>query len=137
MQRFVPLGPGKSIMKYEVYRNKNSSDEDFNTISAMYKRIMSEDKDLCAAAQKNINRGVFVNGELHPKKEKGPLFFQKLCREAMQEHHKREQAAGDEIWPSRQNLPKTAGGAASQKDIGFCSAVDCCSKPKQQEALAF
>lgn len=121
-------------MKYEVYRNKNSSEEDFETISSMYKRIMSEDKYLCANAQRNINAGVFVNGELHPKMEKGPLFFQKSVRDLVTAHHKREQEAGDEIWPSRQTLPKTA--AAAEKDVGFCSAVNCCSKANK-EALAF
>jgi len=134
IQRFVPHGPGKSTMKYEVFRNKNSSDEDFETISSMYKRIMSEDKYLCANAQKNINAGVFVNGLLHPKMEKGPLFFQKCVRDCVTEHHKREQDAGDEIWPSRQQLP--AGSDTAQKDIGFCSKIDCCSKINK-EALAF
>ncbi|OAG44726.1 hypothetical protein AYO21_01216 [Fonsecaea monophora] len=77
IQRFVPSGPVKSTMRYEVYRNKNSSDEDFELVNQIYKRIMSEDKYLCVNTQKNLNAGVFVNGELHPRMEKGPLFFQK------------------------------------------------------------
>lgn len=133
MQRFVPSGPTKSTMKYEVYRNKNSSDEDFEIINAMYKRIMSEDKYLCLNAQKNLNAGVFVNGEMHPKMEKGPLFFQKSVRDLLQSHHKRETDAGCEIWPARQNLPKTA--STSEKDVNFCAAVDFCKV--NHEALAF
>ena len=70
MQRFVPSGPTRSTMRYEVYRNKKSSDADFEVISAMYKRIMSEDKELCTRAQKNLSAGVFVNGEMHPRMEK-------------------------------------------------------------------
>lgn len=134
MQRFVPVGPTRSAMRYEVYRNKNSSDADFQTISAMYKRIMSEDKELCTNAQRNLNAGVFVNGEMHPRMEKGPLFFQKLVREIVTSHHAKETQANREIWPARQNLPKIA--VVSEKDINFCSALDCCSKEKQ-EALAF
>lgn len=129
IQRFVPSGPTKSTMKYEVYRNQNSSDEDFETISAMYKRIMSEDKYLCANAQRNLNAGVFVNGEMHPRMEKGPLFFQKSVRDLVQAHHKREVEADCEIWPARQSIPKTA--ATSENDVNFCSAVDCCRIPKE------
>ncbi|KAI1865431.1 uncharacterized protein JN550_008479 [Neoarthrinium moseri] len=123
MQRFVPKGPNRSVMSYEVYRNKNSSDEDFQVINDIYKRIMSEDKYLCANAQQNINAGVFVNGELHPRLEQGPLFFQKSVRELVTAHHKQEQQAKREIWPARQSLPRTAD--VSEKDLGFCSAVDC------------
>lgn len=111
-------------MKYEVYRNKNSSDEDFKLIDDIYKRIMSEDKVLCANAQKNIDAGVFICGELHPKMEKGPLYFQELVRDALTEHHELEGRLGEEIWPARQSLPKSA--AAVEKDMNFCSAVDCC-----------
>ncbi|KZZ94259.1 Rieske [2Fe-2S] domain protein [Moelleriella libera RCEF 2490] len=124
IQKFVPLGAGKSIMRYEVYRNKKSSDEDFKYIDDVYKRVMSEDKVLCANAQKNINTGVFVNGEMHPKMEKGPLYFQKLVRDALMEHHQLEIKVGEEVWPARQTLPKSA--TATEKDLNFCSAVDCC-----------
>lgn len=120
-------------MRYEVYRNKNSSDEDFEIIDSMYKRIMSEDKYLCANAQKNLNTGVFVNGEMHPTMEKGPLFFQKSVRDLMQAHHKREVDANCEIWPARQALPKAA--STSENDVGFCSAVDCCRINKDAIAV--
>lgn len=137
MQRFAPDGPSKSTMRYEVYRNKNSSDEDFEVIAAMYRRIMSEDKDLCARAQKNINAGIFINGEMHPKLEKGPLYFQNLVREAVQTHYKRESDAERELWPARQTLPRAA--AAANSDVEFCAslcpAADQCSVNK--EALAF
>lgn len=111
-------------MRYEVYRNKHSSDADFKVIDELYKRIMSEDKYLCANAQKNLDAGVFVNGELHPEMERGPLYFQKTVREVVQEHYKKEQDDGAEIWPARQRVPKTE--KVSQADANFCSAVDCC-----------
>ena len=131
IQRFVPHGPNKSSMRYEVYRNKHSSDEAFDTISAMYKRIMSEDKYLCQNAQKNINAGIFVNGEMHPVMEAGPLYFQKTVREVVTAHFEKEQRLGSEISPAQQKVPKTA--AASQSDANFCSAVDCCRKGKIEE----
>ena len=89
----------------------------------MYKRIMSEDKYLCDHAQKNINAGIFVSGELHPRMEKGPLYFQKLVRESIHEHHEREKLAKQEIWPARQSLPSDA--LVSHKDIELCSGLSC------------
>ncbi|KAI6783464.1 uncharacterized protein J7T54_005493 [Emericellopsis cladophorae] len=133
IQRFVPSGPNNSVMRYEVFRNKNSTDEDFELITSMYKRIMSEDKYLCANAQKNLNKGVFVNGEMHPRMEKGPLYFQRLVREHMVAHHKREQDAGREIWPSRQQIPSSA--TASNNDMKLCSSLEC--PVANKEALAF
>ncbi|KAK2761406.1 hypothetical protein FQN54_001928 [Arachnomyces sp. PD_36] len=123
IQKFVPNGPTSSSMRYEVYRNKSSSEEDFQLINQMYKRIMSEDKVLCDLAQKNLNSGVFVNGEMHPKMEKGPLYFQKVVRETVTEHHRREKAAREEIWPARQNLPENA--LVSQEDVEFCKGLAC------------
>lgn len=132
IQRFVPLGPSKSQMRYEVYRNKNSSDADFKTISDMYKRIMSEDKYLCANAQKNIDAGVFVNGELHPDLEKGPLFFQKTVREVVTEHWEKEQRdnGGEEIWPARQRVSEKGIGEATKQDDNFCKMVESCGRAK-------
>ena len=126
-------------MRYEVYRHKESSDEDFELINSTFKRIMSEDKYLCANTQKNLNAGVFENGLLHPEMEKGPLYFQGMVRDLVLEHHKREEAAQREIWPARQTLPSTA--STSIEDIEFCSKLKgknkaeddgCCSSVARQ-----
>ncbi|KAA8642966.1 hypothetical protein EYZ11_007252 [Aspergillus tanneri] len=121
MQRFVPTGPTTCVMRYEVYRNVSSSEEDFQLINQMYKRIMSEDKYLCVHTQKNLNTGVFVNGELHPRMEKGPLYFQAAVRDIVQQHHRREQEEGHEIWPARQSVPATA--QTSKEDLDFCAQL--------------
>ncbi|RQM04710.1 hypothetical protein DH86_00003677 [Scytalidium sp. 3C] len=106
-----------------LYRNKNSSDADFELVNSMYKRIMSEDKYLCDLTQKNLNAGVFVNGELHPRMEKGPLYFQKVVRDLLTEHYRREQEAKQEIWPARQVLPRS--NSVTQNDVSFCSNLSC------------
>lgn len=124
MQRFIPSGPSNTSIQYEVYRNKNVSEESFQLVNQMYKRVMTEDKALCTAAQKNLNTGVFVNGEMHPKMEKGPLYFQQLVRETVTEFRKREQVAKQEIWPARQQLPDAAV-AVSADDVEFCSGLVC------------
>jgi hypothetical protein len=68
--RCIPISASQTKMEYEVYRGNNASDEEFNEISDCFKQILKEDKDLCNAAQKNLNAGIFVNGELHPRVEK-------------------------------------------------------------------
>ncbi|PVI07109.1 ISP domain-containing protein [Periconia macrospinosa] len=123
MQKFMPTSPTTTHVYYEVYRNRHSSEQDFQTINEMYKRIMSEDKELCNLAQKNLNAGVFINGELHPHMEKGPLYFQKVCREIVVEWHAREKKAGHEIWPARQVLPGKAEQA--NEDVDFCEGLSC------------
>lgn len=133
IQRFVPSSAQTCSMQYQVFRNKHSSDEDFERVNQIYKRVMSEDKVLCDAAQRNLNGGVFVNGELHPQKEMGPLYFQKLVREAVTEHHAREQLLKSEIWPAKQTLPATAPSSKrSFADAAFCAGLAPCQASNSQ-----
>lgn len=57
-------------MEYEVYRHQSASDEDFNEIDQTFKTVMGEDKVLCEGAQRNLDTGVFMSGQLHPEAEK-------------------------------------------------------------------
>lgn len=136
MQKFLPIAPTKSVMYYEVWRNKHSSEEDFLLISQMYKRVMQEDKVLCERSQQNITAGVFVNGEMHPHMEKGPLFIQKRCREVVMEHHKREQAAGKQLWPAKQQLENQGNSVISNEDVEFCEGL-ACGNDNEKGALAW
>jgi hypothetical protein len=112
-------------MEYEVYRHKDATDEGFEKIDAIFKRILGEDKVLCNNAQRNLAAGVFVNGELHPRKEQGPLYFQSKVREILQSYRKREEALKKEIWPAQQVLPRGASTGASVEDMMFCNKLDC------------
>ena len=97
IQKFMPKSPSESTMYYEVWRNKDSVEEDFLLISDTYKRVMGEDKVLCERSQRNIEAGTFISGELHPQKEKGPIFFQKRDREIVLEYAARERKAGKKL----------------------------------------
>lgn len=132
VQKFLPSSATTSKMAYEIYRNKNSSDADFKLISEMYERVMREDKVLCDNAQKNLERGVFVNGQLHPKYEKAPLFFQNTVRDVITEHYNREKKEGREIWPARQKLVENV--EISNQDEEICAGISCGS---QKEILAW
>ena len=57
-------------MEYEVYRNRNATDQAFHHTNNLFKVVMTEDKYLCNAAQRNLNTGVFMSGQLHPVAEK-------------------------------------------------------------------
>ena len=126
IQKFLPKGPKESSMSYEVYRNRDSSETDFRLISDMYERVMREDKVLCNNAQRNLERGVFVNGQLHPKFEKAPLFFQETCREVVTEHYEKEVAQGCEIAPAKQNVDVDA--EVSRSDENICAGLSCGSQ---------
>src|ERR1700761_2099385 len=123
LQRFLPDGPKKSTMHYQIFRNKNSTEEEFQLIHQLYKKVVGEDKVLCELAQRNLNAEIFVNGEMHPRLEKGPLFFQKVVRKVIREHWEREKAAKREIWPARQQLPSSA--TVSTEDAEMCSSLSC------------
>lgn len=66
----IPISANKTKVENEVYRHKSATDEEFAAINAFYKQVLDEDRVLCNESQKNLNAGVFVNGELHPDKER-------------------------------------------------------------------
>jgi hypothetical protein len=134
----MPKSPTESVMYYEVWKNKNSSQEDFLLISDTYKRVMGEDKVLCERAQKNIESGMFINGELHPHMEKGPLFFQKRCREIVMEHGMKEKKAGKKIWPAKQQLDAATGTEGISKEMeDFCEGLSCGTENDGKSDLAW
>lgn len=125
-------------MRYEVYRNKSSSDADFTRIDGIYKRVMAEDKYLCDLTQKNLNTGVFVNGELHPKMEMGPLYFQKSVKAEVTKHWQKEREGKAEIWPARMRLDEMGGSVlVSGREVEFCEGLGCGEGGGMREGLAW
>ncbi|KAF9630071.1 hypothetical protein BFW01_g252 [Lasiodiplodia theobromae] len=70
IQRMIPVTATISRIENEVYRHKNATDKEFNDLCEFYKQVLEEDKELCIGAQRNLNSGVYTNGEFHPDKEK-------------------------------------------------------------------
>ena len=68
--RVIPISASQTKMEYEVYRHEEADDEEFTAITTCFRQILKEDKDLCTGTQKNLNGGIFLNGELHPRAEK-------------------------------------------------------------------
>jgi hypothetical protein len=70
IQRMIPVSATKTRIENEIYRHKSASNERFEALCDFYRQVLEEDKDLCVGAQTNLNSGVFINGELHPEKER-------------------------------------------------------------------
>lgn len=125
MMRCVATSATTSHMEYQVFRHKDAKDEDFNFLDALFKRVLGEDKDLCNAAQKNLNTGVYVSGELHPKMEKGSLYIQDSVRRIVKAHFEEEQKVGHQIWPARQTIDQLR---AVDEDEDFCNKLACAAE---------
>lgn len=117
-------------MEYEVYRHVDATDAEFEHIDSLFKRILGEDKYLCNETQKNLNAGVYVNGQLHSAYEEGPLYFQSLVKKIVMDHRAEEERLKKEIWPAMQ---KVEGASCTNSDMDFCAALD----PEKSRALAW
>lgn len=109
-------------MEYEVYRHKDATDEEFDHIDSFFKRVLGEDKYLCDEVQKNLNAGVFINGELHPDLESAPIYFQSTVRKLLADHRKKENDKGEELWPARRLMPHSE---VTKDDNAFCDGLAC------------
>ncbi len=75
-----------------------------------YRKVVDEDFELCEKVQKNLERGVFETGPLHPFHEEGVHAFQGMVLRALREQAQAEEHAGEEIWaakPKNQSFAKT------------------------------
>lgn len=134
IMRCVPVSPSQTHMEYEVYRHKDATDEAFDGINKIFKQVLKEDKDLCNAAQKNLNIGVYVHGKLHPQHEKGPLFFQRTVKGLVVAHHDVEEKEGKEIWPA---TPVLDMESQSSEEVDFCRKLDCQANAGGNSPLAW
>ncbi|KAF2148110.1 iron-sulfur cluster-binding protein [Myriangium duriaei CBS 260.36] len=134
IMRCIPISASQTKMEYEVYRHRKASDKDFTDISEFFKQVLREDKDLCNAAQKNLNAGIFTAGKLHPQREKGTLYFQKLTKEQVMEHRKLELLRNENIYPA---MPLADLTTKQSEEIAFCKALDCEHADKTKPELVW
>lgn len=119
-------------MHYQIFRHKNAKPELFDKVNTLYKQVMSEDKGLAAGVQKNMERGLFVNGLMHPRVESAVLHQQARLREMVKEHAAKEKVAGHQLWPAAQ-VPNE--DPATKDDEAFCAGLACA--PAIQPTLAW
>jgi len=63
--------PGESRMEFDYYFNGET--ENFEKYFNFTRQVALEDYDLCVAAQKNLERGIYCEGVLNPIKENGVI----------------------------------------------------------------
>lgn len=132
LQRFLPQDARHTKMHYQIFRNRNAKQEHFDKINTLYKQVMLEDKGLASGVQKNMERGHFVNGLLHPQVESAVIHQQAKTREAVMQHAAEESNKGCQIWPVAQ--PPTTD-VVSNEDVSFCVSLNC--NPTRQSSLAW
>ncbi|GAA5905784.1 hypothetical protein JCM8208_000897 [Rhodotorula glutinis] len=120
--KICPTGPRSCNVSFDVYRHKTCTDEQFDEAHKFFVQVETEDKMLCANVQKNLERGNYNSGPLHPTRESGCIYFQKWYVEHLKEHHTKEQAAGTEIRGGKSFYR----GAPTDVD-DFAAQVDACS----------
>lgn len=70
--------PGTSTMEFDYYHR--GSDEEFEGYFNFVRQVALEDFELCEKAQSNLEKGIYGEGILNPKKENGVAFYQQQVR---------------------------------------------------------
>lgn len=123
LQRFLPLSANKTKMHYQIFRHRDAKPELFKLVNDLYVQVMTEDKDMVSGVQRNLQRGLFVNGELHSRVESAALHTQAKTREAVMQHRKMEEQEGRKIWPAvRTDLGQDQ---ETKEDEEFCASLTC------------
>lgn len=73
--------PGVSRMEFDYYHS--GTDGEFEEYFKFVRQVALEDFELCEKAQENLERGVYGEGILNPKKENGVAFYQQRVRKAV------------------------------------------------------
>ncbi|KAF8858673.1 Bet v1-like protein [Acephala macrosclerotiorum] len=73
--------PGVSRMEFDYYHS--GSEEEFTEYYKFVRQVALEDFELCEKAQQNLERGVYGEGILNPRKENGVVFYQRRVRECV------------------------------------------------------
>lgn len=84
LMRTVPTGPTTSRQEFDVYRlnTTHATLEAHQWTLEFDQKVVQEDLDLYDAAKKNLSRGVYVSGPLHPFTKKGFLPFSRWSQKS-------------------------------------------------------
>ncbi|KAL0633015.1 hypothetical protein Q9L58_008077 [Maublancomyces gigas] len=80
-------------MEFDYYYN--GEEEAFEKYLKFVQQVAFEDFELCVAAQKNLQKGVYCEGILNPVKESGVIYYQQLVKKLVLDRYKKEK--GDEF----------------------------------------
>ena len=139
LMRSIPTSATTTRQEYDVYKLKtpHATPEAHERMTKFYQKVVDEDFALCENVQKNIQRGIFERGPLHPFHEEGVWAFQGMVLKVLKEHVAKEEEAGREIWaakPKGQGVGMgeisldAASGGSDGKSI--CEKMLGCSKTR-------
>ncbi|KAJ3342933.1 hypothetical protein HDU93_000592 [Gonapodya sp. JEL0774] len=119
--RVNPLSAGETILEYEVFVDKSSTEQEKVDFVKFLKQLELEDFDLCVATQANLEKGIYHEGVLHDFREKGVLYYQGEVRRMLEEHAALEKKAGRKIlsasWAPAEVDEIACGGACEPAEL--------------------
>ncbi|KIV89539.1 hypothetical protein PV10_06932 [Exophiala mesophila] len=142
LMRSIPTSPTTTRQEYDVYRLKtpNATPEAHARMTKFYQKVVDEDFALCENVQRNIARGIFESGPLHPFHEEGVFAFQQMVLRTLRDHVQREEKAGVQLQAARpasglesmgaRRAGMPVGGASQQasRERSLCEVMLGCDK---------
>ncbi|KAI1610474.1 Rieske domain-containing protein [Exophiala viscosa] len=113
LMRSIPTSATTTRQEYDVYRlnTPHATPEAHERMTNFYRKVVDEDFELCEKVQKNLERGIFEMGLLHPFHEEGVHAFQGMVLKALREQIQAEEKAGTELWAAKpKNLSSAKNG---------------------------
>ena len=126
-------------MEYDVYRvnTPGASEENHERMKIFYEKVVDEDFELCEGVQRNLERGVYDRGVMHPFHEEGVKAFQGMVLGCLREHIELEKRVGMEVWAARpkEHLDFTEEEREQdvQEILNFCGGRDSCVDGRDKE----
>lgn len=121
--RMIPKSAGRTVLEYDIFARKGEDPAKIREFIRFLKEVEVEDYELCTLTQKNLKNGVYGNGQLHPEKENGVLFWQSLTKESVMRHIEAENAAGRLIFPAFAGL-EAMNENGKEVDM-ICKQLEC------------
>lgn len=109
--------PGVTRMEFDYY-NENDGDA-FEEYFKFVRRVALEDYELCEKAQGNLERGVYCQGILNPRKETGVSHYQQQVRRMVVGDYK-EEIAVTGVRPGVRR-PDVAAVTVNSRESGFAT----------------
>lgn len=131
LMRSIPTSPTTTRQEYDVYKlnTPHATPEAHERMINFYRKVVDEDFGLCEKVHKNLERGVFEMGPLHPFHEEGVRAFQLMILKVLREQVKIEEADQTEIWAAK---PRGQGvgrsGLLGDQENGDADGRSLCEK---------
>ena len=132
--RSAPLYASRTRQEYDVYKlnTASASAEKHERMVKFYQKVVDEDFAPCEGVQRNLERGVWEKGPLHPFHEEGVRAFQGYVLGALKEHVEREEKVGRQIWAAR---PGSGASGVDDREGDVSGILSYCDKASGCEKL--